>query len=204
MSSTPFLFFEFDSSLFQKYYGSGINTPGIYAIPEDESEPSVPPEEEQYYNDEPNSAADEDGEYNELTQRESNKDDIVNALSTQQDIPLPQMSADEQQAYEQEIQPIKKVFLLNKLKKLQKILRDNSLSDDNLNLVLKYGPYLTYQTLLRLAITAINYLKNNKAMQVASEDDDEISSSAAENQAADSNMAPQIGADVNVATQQFV
>ena len=202
--STPFLFFEFDSSLFQKYYGSGINTPGIYAIPEDEAEPSVPPEEEQYYNDEPNSAADEDGEYNELTQRESNKDDIVNALSTQQDIPLPQMSADEQQAYEQEIQPIKKVFLLNKLKKLQKILRDNSLSDDNLNLVLKYGPYLTYQTLLRLAITAINYLKNNKTAQVSSEDDDEISSPAAENQAADPNMAPQIGADVNVATQQFV
>ena len=114
------------------------------------------------------------------------------------------MSADEQQAYEQEIQPIKKVFLLNKLKKLQKILRDNSLSDDNLNLVLKYGPYLTYQTLLRLAITAINYLKNNKAMQVASEDDDEVSSPAAENQAVDSNMALQIGADVNVATQQFV
>ncbi len=202
--SNPFLFFEFDSSLFQKYYGSGINTPGIYAIPEDEAEPSVPPEEEQYYNDIPNSAADEDGEYNELTQRESNKDDIVNALSTQQDIPLPQMSADEQQAYEQEIQPIKKVFLLNKLKKLQKILRDNSLSDDNLNLVLKYGPYLTYQTLLRLAITAINYLKNNKTVQVSSEDDDEISYPAAENQTADPNMAPQIGADVNVATQQFV
>ena len=137
-------------------------------------------------------------------QRESNKDDIVNALSTQQDISLPQMSADEQQAYEQEIQPIKKVFLLNKLKKLQKILRDNSLSDDNLNLVLKYGPYLTYQTLLRLAITAINYLKNNKTAQVASEDGDDISSPAAENQAADPNMAPQIGADVNVATQQFV
>ena len=203
--STPFLFFEFDSSLFQKYYGSGINTPGIYAIPEDETEPSVPSEEEQYYhNDEPNSAADEEAEYNELTQRESNKDDIVNALSTHQDIPLPQMSADEQQAYEQEIQPIKKVFLLNKLKKLQKILRDNSLSDDNLNLVLKYGPYLTYQTLLRLAITAINYLKNNKTAQVASEDDDEVSSPAAENRAADPNMAPQIGADVNVATQQFV
>jgi len=40
--STPFLFFEFDSSLFQKYYGSGINTPGIYAIPEDETEPAAP------------------------------------------------------------------------------------------------------------------------------------------------------------------
>ena len=47
-------------------------------------------------------------------------------------------------------------------------------------------------------------LKNNKTAQVASEDNDEISSPAAENQAADPNMAPQIGADVNVATQQFV
>lgn len=202
MSSTPFLFFEFDSSLFQKYYGSGINTPGIYAIPEDEAEPSVPPEEEQYYNDIPNLAAED--EQNDLTQRESNKDDIVNAMSSQQDIPLPQMSADEQQAYEQEIQPIKKVFLLNKLKKLQKTLRDNSLSDDNLNLVLKYGPYLTYSTLLRLAITAINYLKSNVQMQQSTEKQVDGNYPAAEIQNSGSNIEPPIGADVNVATQQFV
>lgn len=198
--STPFLFFEFDASLFQKYYGSGINTPGIYAIPEDEAEPSAPPEEEQYYNDIPKLAAEEDDQ-NDLTQRELNKDNIINAMSSQQDIPLPPMSADEQQAYEQEIQPIKKVFLLNKLKKLQKILRDHSLSDDNLNLVLKYGPYLTYSTLLRLAITAINYLKNNKGSQqieVASEED--FSSDAENTQMADVLNIPQTGADVNVAT----
>ncbi len=197
--STPFLFFEFDASLFQKYYGSGINTPGIYAIPEDETEPSAPPEEEQQYY-VPDPAADEDEE-NVLSQRESNKENIVNAMSSQQDIPLPQMSADEQQAYEQEIQPIKKVFLLNKLKKLQKVLRDNSLSDDNLNLVLKYGPYLTYQTLLRLAIISINYLKNNKQVQQTSEDQEEFPP-AAESPSMDmSSMAPLTGADVNVATQ---
>lgn len=195
--STPFLFFEFDSSLFQKYYGSGINTPGIYAIPEDETEPSAPPEEQQYYI--PNPAADED---NALSQREDNKENLVNSMTSQQDIPLPQMSADEQQAYEQEIQPIKKVFLLNKLKKLQKVLRDNSLSDDNLSLVLKYGPYLTYQTLLRLAVVAINYLKNNKRVQQTSDGQEEGFPPAFENQPMNmSSMAPLTGADVNVATQ---
>ena len=115
--STPFLFFEFDASLFQKYYGSGINTPGIYAIPEDETEPSAPsPEEmEQMYNEMPNSAAggEENDEDSALVQRKENQENISNAITSQPDIPLPQMSADEQQAYEQEIQPIKKVFILN-------------------------------------------------------------------------------------------
>ena len=197
--STPFLFFEFDSSLFQKYYGSGINTPGIYAIPEDETEPSAPPEEQQYI---PNSAADED-ENNVLSQREDNKNNLANAMASQPEIALPQMSPEEQQAYEQEIQPIKKVFLLNKLKKLQKTLDDNSLSDDNLNIVLKYGPYLTYPTLLRLAITAINYLKNNTNYQQVKDDSEEENPQAAENQQPVVSNMPQ-GADVNVATQQFV
>ena len=197
--STPFLFFEFDSSLFQKYYGSGINTPGIYAIPEDETEPSAPSEEQQYI---PNSAADED-KNNVLSQREDNKNNLANAMASQPEIALPQMSPEEQQAYEQEIQPIKKVFLLNKLKKLQKILDDNSLSDDNLNIVLKYGPYLTYPTLLRLAITAINYLKNNTNYQQVKDDSEEENLQAAENQQQNMSNMPQ-GADVNVATQQFV
>ena len=198
MSSTPFLFFEFDASLLQKYYGNNINSPGIYAIPEDESEPSAPPEEEQQYYI-PNPAADEND--NALSQREDNKDNIVDTMASQQDIPLPPMSADEQQAYEQEIQPIKKVFLLNKLKKLQKLLRDNSLSDDNLNLVLKYGPYLTYPTLLRLAITAINYLKLNKKNQEIKDDSEEEFPSAAENQQPLDMLNMPQGADVNVATQ---
>ncbi len=197
--SNPFLFFEFDSSLFQKYYGSGINTPGIYAIPEDETEPSAPPEEHQYYMQNP--TADDKENETEISNREDNKDDITNALSSQQDIPLPQMSADEQQAYEQEIQPIKKVFLLNKLKKLQRILQDNSLSDDNLNLVLKYGPYLTYSTLLRLAITAINYLKNNTQMQQNSQEGEEKTSLLNGDEQNGFNMESPIGADVNVATQ---
>ena len=201
---TPFLFFEFDSSLFQKYYGSGINTPGIYAIPEDETEPSAPPEEEQKYITTPAADNEEDSA---LSQREEDRDNLVNALSLQQDIPLPQMSADEQQAYEQEIQPIKKVFLLNKLKKLQNILRDNSLSDDNLNLVLKYGPYLTYSTLLRLAIIAINNLRDNTNMRNNSEsmEDGVSSTSEIQNKVDMSSMVPPIqGADVNVATQKFV
>ena len=200
--SNPFLFFEFDSTLFQKYYGSGINAPGIYAIPEDETEPSAPsPEEmEQMYNEIPNSAAggEENEEDSALVQRKENQENLSNAISSQPDIPLPQMSADEQQAYEQEIQPIKKVFLLNKLKKLQTRLNDNSMSDDDLNLVLKYGPYLTYPTVVRLAITAINNLRNSP--QVKNGGQEEEFPPAAENQI-DPNMAPLQGADVNVATQ---
>ena len=194
--STPFLFFEFDASLFQKYYGSGINTPGIYAIPEDETEPSAPPQEMgQMYNEMPNSAAggEDQGEESALAQREDDQLNLSNAIVSQPEIPLPQMSADEQQAYEQEIQPIKKVFLLNKLKKLQTRLNDNSMSDEDLNLVLKYGPYLTYPTLIRLAITAINNLRNSPQVQNAGNQEDE--------QANNPNMAPYTGDDVNVATQ---
>lgn len=198
-STTPFLFFEFDSSLFQKYYGSGINTPGIYAIPEDETEPSAPPEEEQQYI--PNPAAEEEDESG-ITQRYKNMGNISAAMGSQQEIPLPQMSADEQQAYEQEIQPIKKVFLLNKLKKLQKVLQDNSMSDDDLNIVLTYGPYLTYNTLLRLAITSINNLKNNVKEGLSNNNQpEEDTTSSLENQVS-LNMVPIQGADVNVATQQ--
>ena len=194
--STPFLFFEFDASLFQKYYGSGINTPGIYAIPEDETEPSAPPQEmEQMYNEMPNPSAggEDEGEESALAQREDDQLNLSNAIVSQPEIPLPQMSADEQQAYEQEIQPIKKVFLLNKLKKLQTRLNDNSMSDEDLNLVLKYGPYLTYPTLIRLAITAINNLRNSPQVQNAGNQEDE--------QANNPNMAPYTGDDVNVATQ---
>ena len=194
--STPFLFFEFDASLFQKYYGSGINAPGIYAIPEDETEPSAPPQEMgQMYNEMPNPAAggEDEGEESALAQREDDQLNLSNAIASQPEIPLPQMSADEQQAYEQEIQPIKKVFLLNKLKKLQTRLNDNSMSDEDLNLVLKYGPYLTYPTLIRLAITAINNLRNSPQVQNAGNQEDE--------QANNPNMAPYTGDDVNVATQ---
>ena len=194
--STPFLFFEFDASLFQKYYGSGINAPGIYAIPEDETEPSAPPQEMgQMYNEMPNPAAggEDQGEESALSQRKDDQLNLSNAIASQPEIPLPQMSADEQQAYEQEIQPIKKVFLLNKLKKLQTRLNDNSMSDEDLNLVLKYGPYLTYPTLIRLAITAINNLRNSPQVQNAGNQEDE--------QANNPNMAPYTGDDVNVATQ---
>ena len=165
--TTPFIFFEFDSSLFQKYYGSGINHPGIYAIPEDEVEPSSEPDELT-----PNPAAEEEDD-NAIEQRDENRDKILQTVQNLPPIQPPQMSQEEQQAFEQEIQPLKKLYLLNRLEKLQKILQDNSLSDDDLLLVLKYGPYLTYNTLKQLAIQIVNNLKSTVSDQYQKSDEDD-------------------------------
>lgn len=164
--TTPFIFFEFDSSLFQKYYGSGINTPGIYAIPEDGVEPSSDPDE---FN--PNPAAGNEEDDTGLDQRDDNRDNILQTVQSLPDIQPPQMSQEEQQAFEQEIQPLKKVYLLNKLGKLRKVLQDSSLSNDNLLIVLKYGPYLTYNTLKLLTIQIVNDLKKSVPEQFQKSED---------------------------------
>ena len=152
--STPFIFFEFDSSLFQKYYGSGINTPGIYAIPEDEVEPSSGQINS-------NPAAEKEANKTGLDQRDESRENLLKTVQNLPEIPFPQLSQDEQQAFEQEIQPLKKVYLINKLNQLKDVLQDNSLTNDDLLLVLKYGPYLTYNTLKLLTIQIVNDLKRS-------------------------------------------
>ncbi len=193
--TTPFIFFEFDSSLFQKYYGSGINHPGIYAIPEDEVEPSPVPDEPT-----PNPSAGNEEDDNGIEQRDKSRDLILQAVQNNPPIQLPQMSPEEQQAFDQEIQPLKKLYLLNKLEKLQKTLQDNSLSDDDLLLVLKYGPYLTYNTLKLLAIQIVNNLKSTVPEQYQkSEDDDPENIQTSPSNVMDNNTnSDLIGATNNV------
>ena len=170
--TTPFIFFEFDSSLFQKYYGSGINTPGIYAIPEDEVEPPMPPMDQI----DPNLAAGNEGEEDDtgIDQRDDNRDNLLQLVRNLPPMQTPQMNADEQQAFDQEVQPLKKVYLLHKLKKLNKILQDNSLTNDDLLLVLKYGPYLTYNTLKILSMQIVNNLRNAVPDQYQRTEDEEM------------------------------
>ena len=199
--TTPFIFFEFDSSLFQKYYGSGINTPGIYAIPEDEVEPPMPSMDQI----DPNLTAGNEDEEDDtgIDQRDDNRDNLLQLVRNLPPMQTPQMNADEQQAFDQEVQPLKKVYLLHKLKKLNKILQDNSLTNDDLLLVLKYGPYLTYNTLKILSMQIVNNLRSAVPDQYQRTEDEEMM--GPENTQPPSNVidnntnGENIGANTNVA-----
>lgn len=140
----PFLLFEmdFDAELFKKYYGS-IDNPGVYAIPEDESEPSSPEEQQQE---------------NPEVQPQINQEQPEQQQVQNEPLKL-QFNQDELAAADKEIEPIKKIFLLNKLSELQTLLKNQMMTCNELNVVLKFGGNLSYKTLQVLAMTIINQVQ---------------------------------------------
>ena len=66
------------------------------------------------------------------------------------DTGIPQEIPDDQQ-YAQEMEPLKKLFLLQKLQTLSDALDDNNYTDPQLELVLKYGSKLSYDTLIKVS-----------------------------------------------------
>ena len=159
MNTNPFVLYEFDfdGEMFRKHYGS-ISNPGVYAIPEDELEPPSPEEELPQQN--PTYPVPQTYDQNELEQRLDNQDRIENRLSQIQGVDQPQLNQDEQAAYDKEVEPLKKIFLLNKLSQLADTLKKNFSSDPNLEVILRFGVNLSYKTLQILAANAINHLRD--------------------------------------------
>lgn len=139
---------DFDAETFRKHYGS-VENPGIYAIPEEEVEPT--PEEQQQYAD-PNDQSD-------LEKGAEDQQKIDDALLNSQTPPMPQLSQEQQVTYDAEVTPIKKLYLLNKLYQLSHLLKNKFSSNEELDLILKFGSNLSYNTLQVLAINVINNLK---------------------------------------------
>ena len=142
--------FDFDPNIFKKYYDD-INSPGVYAIPED----SVNPQSI-------DNNIDND---NEIQQTFQDRQQVDQQLQNFQPIQQ-QISQDEQQAFNYEVEGIKKKFILDKLENLSNFLKSKFLSNSDLELILKYGTFLSYRTLQILAINFLNHLKQDVDLQV--------------------------------------
>lgn len=161
----PFLLFEmdFDAELFRKYYGS-IDNPGVYAIPEDEVEPGQPEEENQDQ---------------QVQQQPQEQDQSQQQNPEQQPFNL-QFNQDELAIADREIEPIKKIFLLNKLSELNKLLAKQNTTCNELETIIKFGSSLSYKTLQVLSTTVIQQIeayfaerKQQEEQPVSSEDNQE-------------------------------
>ncbi|MCP4763390.1 MAG: hypothetical protein GY870_16580 [archaeon] len=70
-----------------------------------------------------------------------------------------QLPEQEDQEYAQEMEPLKKLFLLQKLQSLSDALDDNNYTDPQLDLVLKYGANLSYNTLVKVSDKLTNEIQ---------------------------------------------
>lgn len=135
---------------------SEMAVPVILAVPSDDS--SIPMEQQTG----PGSPSQQSAE---MTQSQPQNQDVFNnqqpSVSDNEDMSDPsyydQEQSPEQQeptqpdAFSQEVEPLKKLFLINKLTRLNYLLADRNIVDSSIKTILKYGPYLSYQTLLRLS-----------------------------------------------------
>lgn len=169
MMINPFVLYEldFDSEMFRKYYGS-IENPGIYAIPEDEVEPPSPEENDDVQDfgaSSDNPHPEEDDHQTDTSQTMDNKQQIEQKINQINQIPNLQLSPDETNAVNKEVEPIKKFFLINKLYQLSYLLKSNLMANEELDTILKFSAFLSYRTLQVLAINIVNNLKNETQTQ---------------------------------------
>jgi len=151
---------DISPDILRRYFPGDI-TPGIYAIPEDDVNPTDDEFDNNYGVNEfdPFRSPEELGD-TALGQKEDNVDDIQSQLSHMPNT-LSSLTPEELQQYNKEIEPMKKIFLLQKLNSLSFILKNNFLLDSDLELLLKYGINFSYKTLHTLALNIINQLKND-------------------------------------------
>lgn len=152
MPNNPFIFFEmdFDAELFKNYFGVDIDSPGIYAIPEDGVGGQEISDTQQLNNQQITNSNDN---------QEINTNDLNTQLTQGQTPPI-ELTPEEQQQFDKDVEPLKKVFLLNKLYELSYLLKNKFSVDSDLELILKFGPSMKYHTLKILTINILNQLKN--------------------------------------------
>lgn len=162
---------------------NGMVVPAYFAIPVDDSEaPSF--EEAPVQNNQPTSPSDANpgsmAQPNVQDQEETpaeenpedqlaNPEDPMNQNIPAEENPNPEQSP-EDAAFEQEVTPLKKLYLMQKLYRLNEILIDQNQYSNELTQILKYGHNLSYNTLIRLSQSVITQIQDKINNQTGEDD----------------------------------
>lgn len=151
---------EIDAELLSKYFGNNLS-PGIYALPED-SLNNDESDDSDY--DKKNYTDPDNDNLNAFQKKEIEQQQLSNSIRNLQDPdfdPIANLSQDELQKFNYEVTPLKKIHLFNKLISLNTKLKNNFQMNTDLDILIKFGPSLSYETMLTLALSILNSLKLN-------------------------------------------
>lgn len=166
MNKNFFIFYEsdIDSELLSKYFGNNISA-GIYAIPEDSisnsNDDSNLSDEMRKYTD-PESGGKNLNAFQKKSIEQDQLDQNIRNLPQSEDL-LSKLPPEELQKFNYEIIPLKKMYLFNKLNSLSTKLKNNFKMNTDLELLLKFGTSLSYETMLILALNILNKIKQESS-----------------------------------------
>lgn len=159
----PFILFEMEIDFSDlKNYFPNITKPGIYAIPEN-SNVSVEKDQNNLINQKNNNQSDNNlinhsVPNNNINNNINNNNNDINIKNDSKPEFNLSFNDDEIQKYDLEIEPLKKVFLLNKIYELSQILKTRCNLNTDIDLILKFGPSLNYSTLRILCYNLIKQI----------------------------------------------
>lgn len=152
---------EIDADLLSKYFGNNLS-PGIYALPEDSLNNDEQDEIDNSDGDKRNYTDPDNDNLNAFQKKAIEQQQLSNSIQRLQDPdfdPIASLSQDELQKFNYEVAPLKKIYLFNKLISLNTKLKNNFQMNTDLDVLIKFGPSLSYETMLTLALSILNSLK---------------------------------------------
>lgn len=152
---------EIDADLLSKYFGNNLS-PGIYALPEDSLNNDEQDEIDNSDGNKRNYTDPDNDNLNAFQKKAIEQQQLSNSIQRLQDPdfdPIASLSQDELQKFNYEVAPLKKIYLFNKLISLNTKLKNNFQMNTDLDILIKFGPSLSYETMLTLALSILNSLK---------------------------------------------
>lgn len=152
---------EIDADLLSKYFGNNLS-PGIYALPEDSLNNDEQDEIDNSDGNKRNYTDPDNDNLNAFQKKAIEQQQLSNSIQRLQDLdfdPIASLSQDELQKFNYEVAPLKKIYLFNKLISLNTKLKNNFQMNTDLDILIKFGPSLSYETMLILALSILNSLK---------------------------------------------
>lgn len=152
---------EIDADLLSKYFGNNLS-PGIYALPEDSLNNDEQDEIDNSDGNKRNYTDPDNDNLNAFQKKAIEQQQLSNSIQRLQDPdfdPIASLSQDELQKFNYEVAPLKKIYLFNKLISLNTKLKNNFQTNTDLDVLIKFGPSLSYETMLTLALSILNSLK---------------------------------------------
>ena len=152
---------EIDADLLSKYFGNNLS-PGVYALPEDSLNNNEDDEIDNSDENKKNYTDPDNDNLNAFQKKAIEQQQLSNSIQRLQDPdfdPIANLSQDELQKFNYEVAPLKKIHLFNKLISLNTKLKNNFQMSTDLDILIKFGPSLSYETMLTLALSILNNLK---------------------------------------------
>lgn len=152
---------EIDADLLSKYFGNNLS-PGIYALPEDSLNNDEQDKIDNSDGNKRNYTDPDNDNLNAFQKKAIEQQQLSNSIQRLQDPdfdPIASLSQDELQKFNYEVAPLKKIYLFNKLISLNTKLKNNFQMNTDLDVLIKFGPSLSYETMLTLALSILNSLK---------------------------------------------